>query len=96
MLSVALFFGLHAILASFMLLLCVIQNKRDAQEYIFSLKIRQLLAHPDMQAVCDVLPNLTMVRRGTERLTNSCDCEVSVLRPGAQVVSILVFLLYCL
>lgn len=32
------------------------------QEYVFTLRIRQLLAHPDMQAVCAVLPNLTMVR----------------------------------
>lgn len=31
------------------------------QEYVFSLRIRQLLAHPDMRAVCAALPNLTMV-----------------------------------
>ena len=33
------------------------------QEYVFSLRVRQLLAHPDMQAICAVLPNLTMVSR---------------------------------
>lgn len=32
------------------------------QEYVFTLRIRQLLAHPDMHAVCEVLQNLTMVR----------------------------------
>lgn len=31
------------------------------QEYVFTLRIRQLLAHPDMHAVCAVLQNLTMV-----------------------------------
>lgn len=32
------------------------------QEYIFTLRVKQFLAHIDMRAVCDVLPNLTMVR----------------------------------
>ncbi|CAM9880866.1 unnamed protein product [Ectocarpus sp. 4 AP-2014] len=33
----------------------------SCQEYVFTLRIRQLLAHPDMRAVCEVLQNLTML-----------------------------------
>eukprot|EP00903_Cladosiphon_okamuranus_P010296 g9745.t2 len=33
----------------------------SCQEYVFTLRIRQLLAHPDMHAVCAVLQNLTML-----------------------------------
>jgi hypothetical protein len=32
---------------------------KACQDYVFSLRLRQLLAHPDMEQVCTLLPNLT-------------------------------------
>ncbi|CAB1106005.1 unnamed protein product [Ectocarpus sp. CCAP 1310/34] len=50
----------------------------SCQEYVFTLRIRQLLAHPDMRAVCEVLQNLTM-----DPLAEGC--EVNVLATTACV-----------
>ena len=37
----------------------LLETVKACQDYVFSLKLRQLLAHPDMERVCTLLPNLT-------------------------------------
>ena len=37
----------------------LLETVKACQDYVFSLKLRQLLAHPDMEQVCTLLPNLT-------------------------------------